>query len=93
LPSAPPKALIDLHKKSVGTVTYLNLRYRQTPTGTNKNSPRLWRERVTFVLFPFENWRFSDSRIKANAFYFYILVLLCHRQIIIFSYSIFIVIR
>jgi len=40
------RALIDLHKKSVGTVTYPSLRYRQAPTRANKNSPRLWRERV-----------------------------------------------
>jgi hypothetical protein len=30
--SYSPQALIDLHKKSVGTVTYRYQRYRQTPT-------------------------------------------------------------
>jgi len=38
------------HKKNVGTITYLLLRYRQTPTVTNKNSPRLRRERCTYFL-------------------------------------------
>lgn len=44
----------------------------------NKNSQRQWRERLTFRLGAFENWRFSDTRIKANAFNFNILFFLSH---------------
>jgi hypothetical protein len=61
----------------VGTLTYPPLRYRQTPLHQIRTAHA---RGVSVLLFSdaMETWRFSVARIKANAFYFNILVLLCH---------------